>query len=279
MRNSTVASLAPVALVCLLWMGGVASIHAQEQPPGVDANGNGGGASVLQPSKPLETDSAALIFSCNSPVSGNDGLTWDGTFLWIADYDTKRAYTVDPSTCAALRSIPLPGTYPTGLAWDGRYLWHADGDAERIYRLDPSDGAIVSSFPSPGGFPHGLTWDGGNLWNSDSNCNHGSCTPDQILKLATTGGLLAAFSAPGAYPTGLAYDGLYLWHSDNATDTIYKLRRADLSIVDSFPSPGTYPNDLAWDGRYLWVVDNGTDMLYQYDVGHPLKVYLPLIAK
>lgn len=209
----------------------------------------------------------APVFSCPSPVTGNQGLAFDGQYLWIADFDTDRAYQVDPATCLAVRSIPLPGGYPTGLAWDGTYLWHADGTNQRIYQIDPADGTVVTSFPSSGNFPVGLAWDGLHLWNSDTDCNLFPCFPDEIHELTTSGSVVRTAPGLGDFPTGLAFDGRYLWHSDNSTDAIYKIDPVDLAVVDFFASPGDFPNDLAWDGRYLWVVDNGTDFLYQYDVG------------
>jgi sugar lactone lactonase YvrE len=215
------------------------------------------------------TGTHALVFSCDSPVSGNAGLTWDGSRLWIADYDTQRAYKVDPSNCSSSFSIPLPGTYPFGLAWDGHYIWQADADMDTIYKLNPSNGDVLASFASPGEFPSGLAWENGHLWNADMHCAGLGCTPTNIYKLSASGNLLATFASKGSVPTGLAFDGKYLWHSDNGTQTIYKLDPQDLSIIDSFPSPGPYPNDLAWDGKYLWVVDNWTDKLYKYDTGSP----------
>jgi glutamine cyclotransferase len=231
-----------------------------------DALGNGSGPIPPPPSIGINSSGAILVRTCHSPVSGNDGLTWDGSFLWISDFDTKRAYQVDPATCTAVRSIPLPGDYPMGLAWDGQYLWHAAGFSRLIYRLDPADGHIVSSFSSPGMFPAGLTYTSG-LWNADPNCNFAYCGPDNLYRLDLSGALLQTVPAPGGgYPTGLAYDGSSLWHSDNVTGLIYKMNPGNLGVIDMFSAPGPYPNDLTWDGHHLWVVDNGTDMLYEYDV-------------
>jgi len=254
--------LSVIALGCVL--------AANPAAGAVDALGNDSGQSAgeveIGPPVPTRGLCVELISTCPSPVYGNDGLAWDGSHLWIADFDTDQAYRVDPSDCSVVHSIPLPGTYPGGLAWDGTHLWHADATNEMIYRLDPADGSVVASFPSPGGFPPGLAFDGSALWNSDTDCNDLPCVPDEIHYVSTAGAILSTYPALGEYPTGLAYDGAYLWHSDNALDAIYKLDPADLSVVGMFPSPGSYPNDLAWDGTHLWVVDNGTDLLYKYSI-------------
>ena len=251
--------------------------QGEEEGPKSDALGNSDGEFSVKPNNIVETETADLIFSCSSPVAGNNGLTWDGSNLWISDFETKKAYKVNPSTCESISSIPLPGAYPMGLAWDGSYLWHAEGSGETIYQLNPSTGEIVFSFSSPGGFPTGLAWDGSWLWNADCNCTSSDCVPDEIHKLTTGGSLIATFPAIGELPTGLTHDGHHLWQSDNVSDTIYKLDPVTLAILDSFPSPGSFPNDLAWDGQYLWVVDNGTDMLYQYKVTE--YVFLPLVLR
>ena len=237
----------------------------ERQPLAANGPAETGGAA---PKERLAGDGKhTLVFSCDSPVSGNTGLTWDGSRLWIADYDSRRAYKVNPANCSSSFSIPLPGTYPFGLAWDGHFLWHADADADTIYKLDPSNGDVLASFPSPGEFPSGLAWQNGRLWNADMHCAGPGCTPTNIYKLSAAGSVLATFASKGTVPSGLAYDGKYLWHSDNGAETIYKLDPQDLSIVDSFPSPGPYPNGLAWDGKYLWVLDNWNDKLYKYDTG------------
>jgi len=235
----------------------------------VDMLGNGEGVQAEVTHAIKNTKVATLVTSCDSPVKGNDGLTWDGEYLWIADYDTRRAYRIDPSTCKSVSDIPLPGTYPNGLGWDGTSLWFADSGDDKIYKIDPKDGNILSSFASPGVCPSGLTYNGSHLWNNDTNCKSIECTPDKTYKLTTGGSITLEFSAIADYPTGLAWDGTNLWLSDNSTNTIYKVNPADLSVLDSFPAPGAYPNDLAWDGRYLWVIDNGTDKIYKYDVGTP----------
>jgi hypothetical protein len=226
-----------------------------------DQFGNGEGPLEAVKSA-ISTTSASLVSSCPSPVGGNDGLTWDGTYLWISDFETNRAYKVDPSTCLSVANIPLPGTYPYGLAWDGSNLWFVDKSGATIYKLNPANGSVITSFASPGSEPSGLAWDGSNLWNNNR-------VPLNIFKLSTTGTLLKTLPATGTIPSGLAYDGVNLWQSDNDTDMVYKLNPANGDVLGSFSAPGTYPNALAWDGRYLWVVDNGTDLLYKYDVGVP----------
>jgi len=214
----------------------------------------------------LAASSVTLVTSIPSPCGGNNGLAWDGTYLWISDYDTRKAYQVDPATGAAVRSIPVPGTYPNGLAWDGSALWYVDSGGDTIYKLNPSDGTVLLSIPSPGHRPGGLEFDGTDLWCCTTGTDMASGGPDKIYRMTTSGVVVASFAAKGEFPTGLAFDGQFLWHADNVNNTIYKLHPANLSIVDSFPAPGDYPNDLAWDGRYLWVVDNDTDRLYKFDV-------------
>ena len=75
------------------------------------------------------------VESIPSPVQGNDGLTWDGKYLWIADFNTQKAYQVDSTDGSVIMSFALPGTYPMGLAWDGSYLWVVDEADKKVYKL------------------------------------------------------------------------------------------------------------------------------------------------
>ena len=221
---------------------------------------------------PAAAETATLVDSCASPTTSGNGLTWDGTHLWLSDFDTRNALKIDPSDCSVVDQIPLPGSYPWGLGWDGTHLWHADATAETVYLLSPLDGSVVSSFPvSSPSFVTGLAFGRKHVWSADSFLG-------QIHEWSPQGDLLSTLEAPGTTSTGLAYDGSYLWHSDNVLDTIFLLDPTDvenhaascgsLPVLFSFASPDTYPNGLAWDGEYLWIAGSGTEMLYKYSVPH-----------
>lgn len=213
---------------------------------------------------------AQMDGACELSITGLTGLTYDGNHLWVADYDTLRAYEIDPVTCAEIRSIPLPGAVPFGLAWDGTYLWCADPMSQLLHQIDSSDGTVLASVPSSYTFPTGMAYDGSGLWNADSATTNFTGEPDLIADLSNSGLLQNTFDALGAFPSGLAFDGVFLWHSDNVTDTVYRMYPDNLTVKEHFPAPGSYPNGLAFDGEYLWVAENNSDTLYRYRVSDPI---------
>lgn len=226
-----------------------------------------GGGDATTSEKVTHKGVGDVAFSFTGPDSGAAGLTWDGTYLWLADIWSGNIYKIDPSDGSVISSFAAPTDYPTGLAWDGTNLWVVCEQAATAYKLDPSDGSVISSIHLPGygeGDPNSacITWDGEYLWHADY-------THDTIYKIdPSDGSVIFSFASPGPGPSGLTWDGAYLWHSDYITDTIYKLDPSDGSVVLSFASPASHPWDLAWDGAYLWNADHVANTVYKIDVGY-----------
>ena len=57
-------------------------------------------------------------------------LAWDGRYLWLTSWYSRRVYKIDISTLTVLGSFKSPAKDTTGIAWDGEYFWitgtHAD---------------------------------------------------------------------------------------------------------------------------------------------------------
>ena len=64
-----------------------------------------------------------IIKSFGIPGSFPTGLTYDGQYLWLADYQTDMIYCIDPETGKEIKSIPSPGYWPEGLAWGMGSSW------------------------------------------------------------------------------------------------------------------------------------------------------------
>lgn len=197
-----------------------------------------------------QTDQITWTFAFQAPGALPDGLTWDGTHLWVTAETERRIYRVD--TLGNIDTvISNPATIPTGLAWDGMYLWCGDHSPRRIFKINPANGQIIRQFTPPGSVSNeGLAWDGTYLWNTNWYNN-------QIWKLDTLGTVITSFPAPGApnaASTGLTWDGTYLWNSDQLRDSVYQIDPANGSVVRREPAPDTVVQDLAFDGQKLWVV-------------------------
>ncbi len=86
--------------------------HTTEKMSELDGSGNGNGAISSKLSGAVKAGTTTtLVFSCDSPVSGNAGLTWDGNYLWIADWTTRRVIVQSPMSFPHVFSGNPPATY------------------------------------------------------------------------------------------------------------------------------------------------------------------------
>ena len=191
------------------------------------------------------------------------GLAFDGTHLWLADFDTATLNEVDPATGKVLRSIEAPGYDPMGLAWDGEKLWVLDAADKSVYALDPKSGLTIKALPLDTDNPEGLAWDGSYLWVADARSG-------VIVRLdeqdGTTSLTVPSPTAHGSRKTqeiGMAAAGKFLYVSDRITDTIYRMDLKTGTLLDYFDAPGPYATGLAWDGHILWCADYEARTLYK----------------
>ncbi len=179
--------------------------------------------------------------------SSVQGITFDGSFLWIASAggaDVLNRVDASDDTLVLVRSLGAPPTKKgtiRGLAWDGASLWAVNSGSTTsavpatIYKLNPLDGTILGQYATPTHDPRGLTYV--------------SAYTDVYGRTATAG----------------------IVYTDIGTNKIYKLI-PDLSAVDTvFSSPlpprgtyYTYPSGITFDGQYYWIVNssNTSDHLF-----------------
>ena len=214
-------------------------------------------AVIIVFSNNLKAHPGTVVRSFPLPGKFCTGLTFDGSYLWIADYQADMIYQLDPASGAVRHQIPSPGFWPMGLAWDGQYLWNVDKKLKKIYKIDSSDGTILETIDTPGENPEGLTWDGNTLWVSDEREN-------AIMKIDLSDGTaIIKFDGPARSVNGLTYDGQCLWSSDRYRDEIYMIDPESGEVIIIIDAPGPHARGMAWDGKYLWNADYQSDSLYQ----------------
>ena len=217
----------------------------------------------------------------DSPSDFPTGLTWDGEYLWNADYMSEKIYKIDPDDGRVIKSFAAPRSDPEGLAWDGGYIWHVDGgDAYKlgcerarlyIYKIDPRSGDAIRMFeaPGPGCNAEDLAWDGDYLWYLDGASEAETKGTISIYQIdPDSGEVVKKFSVPGNHPSGIAWDGSYLWLSDYMLGKIYKINADDGKVIESLNAPSSCPSGLAWDGTYLWCADFHSDKIYKIYLGN-----------
>jgi len=215
-----------------------------------------------------------VLRSFDIPGSYPTGMTFDGTHLWLADYQTDLLYCIDPSSGKVVRTIPAPAYWPEGLAWDGEALWNADvkggiplseNYAGKIYRIDPQSGTVLKTIQAPSSTPRGLTWDGTYLWCVDNRS-------DEVIQFSPDDGTtIRSFKSPASDPRGITYDGKYLWISDRIKDEIYMVDPETGSVVIITDAPGAFSRGLSFDGNSIWAADFQEDKIYQLKIRDGVK--------
>ena len=203
-----------------------------------------------------------VIKSIDLPGKCCSGLAWDGSYLWSADYKSRKIYKIDPKNGDVIKRLTTPGEWPAGLAWDGRHLWSADYKSRKIYKIDPKNGEVIKSINLPGKCCSGLAWDGSHLWSADI-CAYSATIFEigagaKIYKIDPKNGeVIKSIKSAHTSPRGLAWDGSYLWYIDEYMywERIYKVDPANGNVIKKFTPPGKGPSRLAWDGSYLWNSD------------------------
>jgi len=199
-----------------------------------------------------------VVKEFNAPGKFCTGMTFDGKYLWAADYKADKLFKIDPDNGKIISTIPSPGFWPMGLAWDGKHLWNVDKSQKKIFKIDPTSGEILDVIVDlPGVKPQGLAWDGSTLWLSDSKKN-------MIYKLDLQDGTaVKKLPAPAKRVHGLTFDGKYLWCTDRYEDEIYMVDPVSGEVLIITDAPGPFSRGLAWDGKHLWNVDFQNDAIYK----------------
>ncbi|MHA1169270.1 MAG: OmpL47-type beta-barrel domain-containing protein, partial [Candidatus Hodarchaeales archaeon] len=196
------------------------------------------------------------------------GITWDGTFIYIAGRSENKIYKFNPVTKAIIANYtsPIPeGGRTHGIAFDGIYFWITEhySSNEKIYKLDPNNLSLVlDSFEAPGTWPTGLAWDGQFLWNADSQ-------EDRVYKInITTKSSVVAYDVGDAHPQAVAWNGLNSLLYANYGDD-YSCKKIDISSswsnTGSFTLPKSDTEGMIVVNGSVWVTDRGEHPTYDYN--------------
>lgn len=206
----------------------------------------------------------SIISTADRPNAGMGltGLTWDGTYLWLAHYwlitHPDRAaqgqgiflWQLQPQQgprgnlflqeISSIEFQPWQSQQgrPRGLAWDPatRTLWASDDapgnvrGAGWIYNINPQTGNILARFPAPTALPSGLTWDPGHgLWVATYDRGDprfwllSPIRGPNRRDPGSNGAVVTSQTACSAGPTGLAFDGAP-WAANESPNFLYRLQ-------------------------------------------------------
>jgi serine/threonine protein kinase len=205
-----------------------------------------------------------------------EGLTWDGTHLWVAD-NSGTIFQVD-SAGRTLGAFAAPEVTPQGLVWDGTSFWVFTTNYGRIYQfqIDGAETHTLGSFETParifgGDISQELAWDGTNLWYANQF---------NVYQLDTSGNILSTF-AFAQNVTGLEWDSGRLWLAYGAWPALATLAVVDATgnVRATFSAPVHAILALAWGDNTLWALgreSQGTAvMIYQLDISRTQQALTP----
>jgi len=125
------------------------------------------------------TGNYEFIKKIPSPASLPNGLTFDGSYLWVADSKDATIYKISTDDGKIIEKYNSPIEKPTGLAWDCSNLWvigmntckntSEDCYTKRLVKLDVKSGKVTHEIKLPSQIvkPSSLVWVDGILWAGD----------------------------------------------------------------------------------------------------------------
>jgi len=113
------------------------------------------------------TAAGSLVTSWNTPASNPFGLTHDGTYIWLVEYNEQKIYKLNPANGAVIDSITLSEGLARSLAHDGTNLWVSDITNDLIYEVDPLTGTVKDSFDAPDSAINAICYVDPYLWAQD----------------------------------------------------------------------------------------------------------------
>ena len=209
------------------------------------------------------------IFSFPANVSWPSGLTFDGTYFYVSDFNTPYIYKYDISGTPA-GTIPNPATgsdYGGDLDFDGTYLWLVVEDDGTIFKLDAVSGAVLlqynlptSNITDPDDF--GCAWDNGFIWITEYI--------DQTLMRIdpSSGTVIDSFEINRTIlPLKIINNNLYgIELSGPSGNQLLHFNKSNGIVIDSMPWCLDYPLGLCSANNHLWGLSSFvTNRVFEFD--------------
>jgi hypothetical protein len=194
--------------------------------------------------------------------SGPWGLAFDGTYVWVSNYNSNDMYKV-PQSGSPIH-VPLTNCMlPLGVAFDKQFIWVACTNSGTVQQLTAAGGQNHAPITMGTGAnsPFQLAFDGTNLWVS---CTVGT----QLRWVNTTTYTVPSPITVAAGCSDVVFDGRYVWVLDGSGTggSVTKV----LASSPSTPVPGNPftigvdPGGETFDGGNLWVTGQGTNTISKF---------------
>jgi len=144
--------------------------------------------------------------------SDPDGIAFDGTNMWTANYDGNSVTKIAPD--GTMTTYTGTGSYPAGIAFDGTNMWVANEYGNSVTKIAP-DGTMTT-YTGTGPYPYAIAFDGTNMWTADWSAN------DKVTEIAPDG-TMTTYAGTGADPIAIAFDGINMWTANYNGSSVTKI--------------------------------------------------------
>ena len=189
--------------------------------------------------------SAAAVVKTITVGSAPEGVSSDGTHVWVANLGGGTVSEIDASTGTVVKTITV-GSEPEGVSSDGTHVWVANSNGDRVSEIDASTGTVVKTIPV-GSDPLGVSSDGAHVWVT----NYLDGTVSEID--GSTGTVVNTITV-GSYPIGVSSDGTHVWVASSNGDTVSEIDASTGTVVNTI-TVGSDPSGVSSDGTHVWVAN------------------------
>ena len=242
-----------------------------------EASGASEKSGIVYPTK--GTRYANTIDSFPAPRTNNNGLEWDGRYLWLVSGNGSGSYAtvnaLDPEDGSVNSTWDMPTTGNCmGAGFVNDIMYVADWTNGMIRKVTKA-GALIASYAAPGGtYVRGVSSDGEYLYIT-------STAGDTLFKTDTLMNIQQQWYIGGivGWSMDIAYVGKdgTIWILDSYSDL---LKQMDISggtpvLLNSYTPPGNPSvnrvEGIAFDGSDMWFNTFYGDQIYRIDVGYSLS--------
>ena len=239
--------------------------------------GNPGGTSE----KTAPTYGAKAITAIDSfpaPKTQNNGLEWDGRYLYLVSTSTVNVLDPEYGSVDTSWVPPTGGRWLFGAAFSGDYLYITDFSDGFVWKMT-KQGVKVDSFSGPGGINmRGITGDGNYLYIASTG---GSSGNDTLYQVDTLMNVIQQWYLGGivGWPMDMAYvqrDGTIYIIDDSSDD----MKQIDISgstpiLIATYSLPGDPASNvgegIAFDGSDFWFNTYYGTQIYRLDGGYSIS--------
>ena len=205
-------------------------------------------------------------------ASGNNfpyGITQNGTFFWIGDWEDKIVYKYyfNGTYTGESFSIVQSGNYG-GITQNGTFFWITDWSDMMIYKyyINGTYTQQSSNTTVGGGTtdPSGITQDGTFLWITNW-VGGGKIYKYWMNNLSYESSF--NISSQMDDPVGIDRNGNFLWISSYSSGTIYKYYLNGTSTEETFSHIYGAPGGITNNGTFFWIptgLQGGGGLVYYY---------------